>query len=165
MGNKMCRPELKLLHERGQVLGIGYSRIIVRRRPVFAWEVIAPAVIENALVLAEGLQFRFPHPVIIQRAVHEHDGVALATFQIMQLDAVDPNGSHLARLRAGGRHANRCGDDDREQLCRIHHPEINPKPPDRLHHHASPAVALTKEDLFPVATRELPPVATDREWS
>jgi hypothetical protein len=35
----------------------------------------------------------------------------------------------------------------------------------RLHHHTCPAVALAEEDLFPVATRALPPVATDREWS
>jgi hypothetical protein len=34
-----------------------------------------------------------------------------------------------------------------------------------LHHHACPAIASAEEDLFPVATRGLPPVATDREWS
>jgi hypothetical protein len=33
----------------------------------------------------------------------------------------------------------------------------------RLHHHACPAIASAEEDLFPVATRALPPVATDRE--
>jgi len=33
----------------------------------------------------------------------------------------------------------------------------------RLHHHACPAIASAAEDLFPVATRVLPPVATDKK--
>jgi hypothetical protein len=56
---------------------------------------VAPAVRYHAVRLRKHIDLQLPAAVIIERAVYEHDWIALSSLDVIELRAVCLNGYHV----------------------------------------------------------------------